>query len=170
MKVKNVQRIISSIEEELSFYASKKAIRGSFSSRQVAIQDTESQMRSVADAQLELNHLYYSLRKMVGKFNSQSIDDRTADIARLKARMAIYEDALKLGCPMEQGAYGAAGKTYTAGVSVEYEAECRNHVKNIKRQVQRLKDSCAGINANSDIELDEETIKIIKHYNLTDEN
>ena len=94
----------------------------------------------------------FEIRKCVGKFNqSKGINRKTSDIAELEASIAAIDLVMGFGAVAEQRTYGQQAKaTYRPGINCDYIDKQRSVVRGLTRQIQRLKDSCNGVNSSED--------------------
>jgi hypothetical protein len=165
MKIKQVQRVITNIDNEIKFYADKLNERSTaYPSSKAASTATEQQVTAAISVLEELITTKYLLRRKVKEFNTDKIDFLTAKIAELEDLKNYYAVASQKGVPIEQ--YNRA--TFGSGITPEYEQAMRTKTKVIDRCIQSTKDSCNGINAQGDIELNAPVINTLQKYGLID--
>lgn len=113
----------------------------------------------------------FAIRKAVGEFNQdKGINLKTGQIAALEAQLKALETAMSYGSVNEHTPYGSNKTEYRSGVDAEFIDKLRSESRSLKRQVQRLKDSCNGINSSEDASpyIGDKTLEFLKSNNFID--
>lgn len=113
----------------------------------------------------------FDIRKAVGQFNQdKDINLKTGKIAALEAQLNALDTAMGFGSVSECSSYGATKLEYRPGIDAEYVDKLRSDSRSLKRQVQRLKDSCNGINSSEDASpyIGDKTLEFLKSNNFID--
>lgn len=110
------------------------------------------------------------LRAAKDAFNiEKGIKERTASIARLNRILDVHKEVLELHRVHERSAFNNnAPVKYNVGLHDALEDSARAEVRKIERQIQRLKDSCAGINSQQVIEMPEAFTDFLVEKGLLD--
>lgn len=170
--IKDLRRIESEIESEIQYVSnSVQLVRAE---QQATKTDAEKYaLGELPKLSAKMNVLIetkFKIRAFIADFNkTNGINERTAKIAELEEKSTFIENRLV--------SFGRAGTTrdyntdkvkYTPGVTTDFVDERRAEVRAIKRQIQRLKDSCNGINSNSRTEIPQDLLDVFKQYKLVD--
>lgn len=167
--IKKIQQIITSVEEELAFNENNLWANKTHSTVELSSANTYVRVKDVLKTHNELLCVYYYLRNIVKHFNySLNIDIRTSEIASLEKQNNLLNTIVERGQPHETNMYSSKDTSYSEGLSLDSINEFRSTIKQNKRKIQELKDSCAGTNNQRDIEIDKTFIDILKKYALID--
>ncbi len=170
--IKDIRRVESEVDEEIRFVSGN--LRDVRDNQQVDLETAKkvgvAEVRKVVDRFNDLVGLRFAIREIVAKFNEENgINERTAKIARLEQEKAFLDDHVeRFGRPGSSRDYHTDTIKYTPGITPEFVDEIRAKSRNIKRQIQRLKDSCNGINSNARFELDEAIVAKFESYGFID--
>lgn len=140
--------------------------------------DTKSDAIEIGEERLSLSiesvnaliNAQYCVRKLISDFNeSAGINDKTLQIANLEAICeARAEMSSSLGKVLAKTEYNSKQTTYSYGVSDEFEDNQRAIERFDKRRIQRLKDSCNGLNSSSKVKIPDTLLTLITKYGLID--
>jgi cell division protein FtsB len=170
--IKELSRIEAELDSELQFVEGRLAgnLRKNQSTVSAATTAALTAIKSALDKQELLLNLKFDLRNIKATFNiEKGINDRTIKIAKLVARKEFLERRITvLGDVEVIEAYGNHKDTYRPGITEETQDTYRAEVRNLSRQIQRLKDSCNGINSQGGIELTAETVDNLTKLGLID--
>lgn len=170
--IKDVRRIETEIDDEISFV--ERNVRDIRSEHQQSKKDAEDfglkEVQTLQDKMFKLIEVRFKIREIVANFNTEhGINDRTAKIAKLEQQKDFLEDRI--------ASFGRVGTTrdynldkvvYTPGVTSEFVDQKRAEVRDLTRQIQRLKDSCNGINSNTKVTLEPSLISFFKNAGMID--
>mgnify|MGYP001596213708 CR=1 FL=1 len=108
----------------------------------------------------------FDIRRSIGQFNEdKGINDKTVKIAMLSAEKEALEQYEQYKA-QARTSYGTGSTVYAEGLDSAKIDKIRAQIRDLKRQIDNIKDSCAGINANSSIQLADETLATLKLYSL----
>lgn len=171
--IKDIRRIEQEVDDEIVYVQhGMHEIRSEHhASLNAAKAAGEAGVREVLAKFDELVNLRFTIRDIVAKFNEENgINERTAKIAKLEQRKEFVDNSVAgFGRPGTTRNYSTDKVVYTAGLAPTVVDEFRAESRNIKRQIQRLKDSCNGINSNSRFELDPEVVGLFTKYGFIDQ-
>tara|TARA_Y100001960_G_scaffold334111_1_gene445163 strand:- start:34487 stop:35014 length:528 start_codon:yes stop_codon:yes gene_type:complete len=155
--VKELSRIETEIDEEISFVKGRmRSVRNerlnsanlAESRANKAIKEALSKLESLLSAK-------FAIRSVKQIFNAEKgINEKTRKIAELTERKALLDSAAGFGDVSARESYGSNKVEYNPGISTDTEDSYRAKSRAVQRQIQRLKDSCQGINNQGTIELD----------------
>lgn len=167
MKVKEAQRLETVIDQEIERLKDRLARSSStHKTRTLA----ESAFRERHEKTLEqmaiLLDIKFAIRKAIAEFNrNHAINERTAKIAHLTKLLELIKGSL-VNQASSVNHYNSKEPEYREGYSDQLEdvvlAECRK----ITREIQRLKDSCNGINSQGTIAISESQVEYLKKLGI----
>lgn len=170
--IKDIRRIEQEVDNEINYV------------RNNASDIRQDQQQNLADAKkvgekgvnelqakmYELIEVRFKIRTIVAEFNKDNgINDRTLKIAILEQKHDFLEQSIiGFGRPGTTRDYHLDKVVYSPGITTEVVDEKRAEARNIKRQIQRLKDSCNGINSNAKFEVAPELVALFERYGFID--
>lgn len=166
LTVKEIQRAISAIDDEIEFCKQKLNKNYNYDTPRTSAEQTELTTKKYIESLDELFDTMYNMRKLVKQFNADKIDDKSADIAKIDQQNDILKDIQRRGQPEPVSSYSSTKMQYSSGYTLAYEQELRNKIKENQRKIQSLKDSCAGINASHKIDVSEDIESVLNKYSL----
>lgn len=168
-KIKTLRRIETAINEELVFLIERFQRKGKAATKNSAESDFDAKMGNFLDKQQALQGLKFQIRGLVATFNEEKgINEKTAEIAfqstQLEALRAVngYEQAY------ESSDYHTNKTYWRVGISDATEDWVRVEIKKIERLIQRLKDTCNGINSTATVEVSDEMVALFEQFGLID--
>lgn len=164
MKIKNIQRVISAIEEEIDYLINSCRTGSSFKTYEESAKVTEKNLKEKTEKITKLIDIKFTLRNIVKRFNVSKIDEKTAEIAKVEEQLSFYKTLVGFNQP--NPTYDR--NSYSSGVTATFNDEARDELKRLTRKKQSLKDSCAGINSSGEVELSGELVSLLKEFNLID--
>lgn len=170
--IKDIRRIETEVDEEIHYVTNGiHNIRQEHQQLRIdAFAVGEKGVRASLAKFEELVDTRFAIRGIVAKFNdANGIDDRTAKIAKLEQRKTFVDDSIVgFGRPGTTRDYRNDTVVHTPGLKDDIVDEFRAESRNIKRQIQRLKDSCNGINSNTSFEVDPVLVEVFTKYGFID--
>lgn len=169
--IKELSRIESEIDTEINFVSGRQ--RSTMNTRQASRQEAlDVANKSIASSLTKLNGLLdakFAIRTIKQVFNAEKgINDKTRDIAKLTAEQAFIDSVASYSEVTASERYASTKVEYSPGITQEKQDELRAKSRVIQRQIQRLKDSCQGINNQGTILLDETTYSTLVSSGLID--
>lgn len=135
-----------------------------------AMHTGESRLTSSIESVNLLINAQYLIRKLISDFNEKAgINDKTLQIANLEAVCEARAEMLSsIGQVRAKTEYNSKQTVYSYGVSDQYEDSQRALERAEKRRIQRLKDSCNGLNSSSKVKIPDTLLTLITKYGLID--
>ena len=170
VNIKNARRLETELDNEISRLTGKvRHGRSSHSTYAESVAITENSVDTLVASIGKMKQIRMDIRTKIGKFNAESgINDLTASIADAASNAEIQEMIYNLSSPTSTRDYGTDSVKYTSGVSEAYREAAHTKLLVIKREIQRLKDKCQGVNSSGTIELDSDTESFLKVSGLMD--
>lgn len=172
MPVKDVSRVESEIDNEIEFIKDRLGmqLRVTQGTRQDAYKAAEVAISAAVEKMDKLLVAKFALRDLKAAFNIENgINERTLRIAMLTEQKQFMEQNMsRVGDVSTTTSYQDSKVRYVPGVSNESQDKVRADVRNLTRQIQRVKDSCAGINGNGKVELPEMVSNILVEFGFID--
>ena len=108
--------------------------------------------------------LKFSLRRLVGVFNSQT----SIDALQSQSRELISLNACLKSFDIERSkpSFSSSNNRFTSGCSDEFLESLKKRVRMNEIKIQNIADDCSKINLTSVIELSEEIVDALKFYDL----
>lgn len=159
--IKELTRIETVIDEEISFVESR--LRNELrDSKQASVSAATEYAGKVIDSTVTkrsaLLAAKFAIRAIKQVFNTEKgINDKTRKIAELQAQKDFVDKLAIQDVAKEVTNYTTKTVKYRPGITLETQDKFRAESRSLQRQIQRLKDSCQGINNQGTIELDSET-------------
>lgn len=170
--IKELSRIEAEIDSEILFVEARQ--RGQMAKKQGSAQAARDTALAAIKAGLgkrnALVKAKFAIRSIKQVFNAEKgINDKTREIAALELERQFLDTIHQYDDVQAYEGYGQRPKTeYLPGISLKTQDEYRAKSRVIARQIQRLKDSCQGINNQGIIELDEATYSTLVTSGLID--
>lgn len=170
MRVKDIRRVESEIDNELEFIQSRLRNKPKYSTSSQARDAGTSLTKSFLEKYGKLIDAKFELRRLIANFNKTAgINDRTARIAQLEMTKETIDNCLvNYGDVDTYRNYGSDTVKYQAGISELAVDEYRAQSRRLKRLIQSLKDSCNGINAQGTVEVSDDTMELLKESGFID--
>ncbi|WPH64761.1 hypothetical protein [Vibrio phage vB_VpaP_SJSY21] len=170
INIKNARRLETAIEEEISRIRGKiNGFSDKFDSKDKAEEGTFHAIIELEKKWSALQHIRFEIRNLIGKFNSENdINVKAGKIALLSERADLIQSLSTYKRSTTQRNYSNDSTYYSAGLSETVREEYHSDLLSIRREIQRLKDQCQGINASGTIELDSDAESFLKKAGLMD--
>lgn len=170
--IKELRRIETEMNNELSYISSAMY---NIREEKVATREAAQEAGTIGlNTQLakfkELTDAKFDIRDVVAKFNeAQGINERTIKIAKLESEILFIEQHIIGFGPVRQDRdYHTNKVEFAPGASLEYVDAKRSDVRGLRRQIQRLKDSCSGINSNNKFVVSDVLLAVFVKYRFID--
>lgn len=170
INIKNARRLETAIEEEISRIRGKiNGFSDKFESKDKAEEGTFHSIIELEKKWSALQHIRFEIRTLVGKFNAESdINSKASKIALLNERADLINSLSNYKRTTTQRNYSNESIYYSSGLSETVREDYHAELLSIRREIQRLKDQCQGINASGTIELGSDSESFLKKAGLMD--
>lgn len=169
LKLKNASRLASSIETEIQRLKGKiSRVTQVYNTKEDAELNTFSAVSTNLEVLGKLLDAKFFIRNKIGEFNQEKINVLTAEIAKLQEQKEALETAETLTYSREGVNYSTKKVEFSSGLSEEQKELYHVEVLKITRQIQRLKDKCAGINSQGTVVLPEDIVSVLVSKGLLD--
>lgn len=169
--IKELSRIETEIDKEIQFAMLRHQgiMRKDCASRDEALRVAKESIEVSSNKVHKLLDAKFAIRGIKQAFNvEKGINDKTLHIALLTQEQEFVDTYAKHGDVSSDRSYSSNSVTFTPGISAESQDKLRAESRNIQRQIQRLKDSCQGINNQGSVELDEASYQVLVDAGLID--
>lgn len=169
--IKEISRLETAIDEEVNYLKDRncKHLRSEYNTTEEAIKGGAAATKSLIEAFSELVAVKFHIREIKQEFNaSNGINDKTREIALLEQTRDMYQDLSNISYPQQVANYSTSRVAYRTGISDHEKDALRTKVKQLSRQITRLKDSCQGINNQGKIELDTSAVATLVKFGILD--
>lgn len=167
--LKQIQQLITSVEQELSFTENNLYTYDKYLTIDSSKSITKTNVNNVLATYSELLDIYFYLRDYIKENNNTlGIDLKTSQIAKLEKNNQLLNSVVEIGTPKEQYCHVSQKSKFSEGVDMVYINDIRNIIKKNQRTIQSLKNSCNGINNQNMCEISKEFEEILKKYGLID--
>lgn len=169
--IKELSRLETEIDEEIDFAKSRhrSALQKTLPSQQAAEDAAMKAAKEVFSRTQSLLTAKYAIRSIKQTFNAEKgINDKTRAIAQLHAEQELLDSIAQQKEVTAIDRYGSNKLDYRPGITTEVQDEYRAKSRVVQRQIQRLKDSCQGINNQGTIELEEDVYHTLVSVGLID--
>lgn len=169
LKLKNASRLASSIETEIQRLKYKiNQVSATYSSKEESEMNTFSVVSTNLEILGKLLDAKFFIRAKIGEFNQEKINVLTAEIAKLEEMKGALQAAEEVQYSRETVNYSTKKVEFSSGLSEGQKELYHVEVLKITRQIQRLKDKCAGINSQGTVVLPEDIVSILVSKGLLD--
>lgn len=173
VSLKDLSRIESAVDKEIEHVTRRVNI---FRARKTGSSDDALESgiklaKDIIEKYKVLLDVRFYIRGLKAEINqNEGIKSRTADLAKLVAYQEFLDDNIQnVGDPDREHRYGSSDEVkYHWGIDDDFREELRTESKGLTRQIQRLKDSCAGINANLKVTIPEDKVTYLRSFGLVD--
>ena len=118
----------------------------------------------------ELTSAKFEIRSLISTFNeATNINMRCNKIAEIELRKANLENLVSSIGNCSESGYGFSSERktkYRVGLSQEDRTKTRSTIRGYKREIQKLKDTCAWINANGTVDISDKLLDILEKYSI----
>jgi len=169
INIKNARRLEATLDDEIARLKNKIFDREArYKDTAQSLAGTKSAIDTYMDKLTKFKEIRQTIRDLIGEFNvEKGINSTTASIAIKVDELELYERLSNMSEPRMTKDWDDV-KYATPGISrAEAEAHHATTLK-LKREIQRLKDKCQGINSSGTIELSAETESFLKLTGLMD--
>lgn len=170
--IKDIRRIEQEVDNEIVYVEqnSYHIRENQQATKEAALEAGITDVQAMQDKAYELIELRFKIRDIVAAFNKDNgINERTAKIALLEQKQSFLDEKIagfgRVGTTRD---YNSQQTKYTPGVDTEFVDAKRVESRDIKRQIQRLKDSCNGINSNAKFDVEPELVALFTKYGFID--
>jgi hypothetical protein len=168
--VKTAQRVISALESEIDLQKSRIADYESglsFNSANSASKYSADTMTNLFLVITNLVAIKFRIREAISKFNSESIDTLTVQIAEAKELESVLTSIFDRNrSPKANSDYDSKKTYFTSGMTNADADKFRYMARDYAARVQSLKDKCAGRNNAGCIELDDRDVETLKEISI----
>ena len=169
ISIKNAARLETTLNDEIDRLTGKITDRKYFQSAKDSISATTKNIESLVEKIGMYREIRTCIRDQKRFFNEQKgINDLTSDIASLNDQLDLYNLLSEFRYPEPQSSYGNDTIRFCSGISEEDKESYYINTLKIKREIQRLKDKCQGVNSNGTIELSTDIESFLKKSGLID--
>lgn len=172
IRLKDLNRLETEIKAELDVKRNSISYSGGyFASREAGLQDYAETIPAAHEKVRRLMKAYYSVRNSKAEAKAAlGINERTAQIAELEDVINLLQRSVDSSSSPTTNYTSRTGDavTWKRGCTSEYKDDIRVELRALRRRVQSLKDSCAGINANNEVELTQETSETLVAFRLVE--
>ena len=165
-KIKDVQRFISSLNEEITY--KKEMLQPEehpHNDLAMAQRTYVAKAESLLNDINELFNAMFSLRAVVKTFNVSHIESKLAVIARLQLQRNTIEEVFQTGTgTVRTSSY--SGNSVREGCTVGYRDTLRSTMKKLDREIREAKDACSYCNTTHTVEISDEVVSVLKKYEL----
>jgi len=169
IKLKQLRRIETEIDNELEIQEPRiQSCCRNLGSIESSILNAAIRGALTVHAQYELISALlakkFEIRAIVAAFNKENgINERTIKIAILEKQITYAEKASKVNIPSIDRDYRTNTISgYYQGITQAVSDDWRIAVRKLRAQIQKLKDSCSGINSNGTVVINNELESFLK--------
>lgn len=170
VKIKDLRRIETELESELSIQKSRVTSIDDLTTRASTAEMAALAGKKAQQGQLEkvgkMISMKFMIRQLISDFNaSNGINDRTLKIAVLSEKLEVCQQAQSARRPSAHQDWRSDKiDGYNCGIDLATKDELRIQERGIRQQIQKLKDSCNGINSNESVTLPDDLVTFLKEY------
>lgn len=176
LKIKDIRRIETEMDKEISLLQSSFTRNVSDNVEETsekALRAGKSLVEMQRDELAQFLETKFNLRQIVANHNSSTkINDNCIKIAKLEFELNLIENTVMnvsgVAVKQEYTSKGYVAAGYKSGVDVEFKNQLRVEARKVRREIQRLKDSCNGINGQSEYELIPNDLEFLKSRGFLD--
>lgn len=168
IKIKDLRRVETELEQELDIQKDRVKAIDILTVKAKSLDLAAAEGQKAQQAQLEkvstMIAMKFKIRQIVSGFNKdKGINDRTLKIAVLSEKLDVCQQAQTARGPSANHDWSSDKiDGYNCGITVAMKDELRIQERGIRQQIQKLKDSCNGINSNESVTLPEELVAFLK--------
>lgn len=168
--IKTLRRAETELEDEIH-YSNHLLGKAELPNHEAALEYGINAVEEFAVKMADLVKARFAIREAVRKFNEEKgINAKTLQIAQLQEHIKVLERMQSYGSVQQTSSYHTNTVQYRSGIPQTKVDEFRSQARSLTRQIQKLKDSCNGINSSSDASeyLDKDTIEFLRSNNFID--
>lgn len=168
LKIKDLRRVETELESELSIQKSRVSAIDDLTVRAKTADQAAVDGKKAQQVQLEkvgkMISMKFKIRQLISDFNaSHGINERTIKIAVLSEKLEVSQQAQSARRPSPNQDWRTSQiDGYNCGIDLETKDELRVQERGIRQQIQKLKDSCNGINSNESVTLPDDLVSFLK--------